>query len=172
MGTDYKTTIPTDTTTGGVETITTEHHEVHEGGAYVIAHSGTKNSSEEINIVFTTPALATAGIHLTVAASGSGVSTLAIREGAVSSGGSAATARNRNRNSANTSTLTSPVTDATVSSSGTVLFSLGIGAGQKESGEHRGDEFLLKASTKYALQLTSGAASNALRLVANWYEED
>lgn len=172
MSLDQKTTIPADYMGGAVVTVDEAHHEAHDGSAFVIVHSGTKNSTEYICITFTTPALATASIHMVVYASGSGVSTLEIGEGATASGGSGATVVNRNRNSSATTSLTGSAVDDAVSALGTTIYALGIGAGQNNGDEHRNDvEFILKASTKYALKLTSGAATNALRLIASWYEE-
>ena len=88
---------------------------------------------------------------------------------------------NRNRNSANTTTLledsNGTFTAGNVNlnpdnpTSGTCIYDEHFGSGQSRGGATTGrNEFILKQNTTYAITITSEAASNDVELILDWYE--
>ena len=152
------------------------HAEVHAGNHYRAGTTGTYGSGTAANLVITAPA-GLSRIHMIPGASSSGAGTLTFNEAATTSGGSAYTSWNRDRNSLNTTTAVI-VTGGTVSNAGTVMpgypILLGGGIGVNAyGGDARGNqEWMLKAGSKYLFQFTSGTNGNVVTLDLDFYEEE
>jgi hypothetical protein len=90
--------------------------------------------------------------------------------GAVGSGGSARTAYNHSRNSANTTFITATGSQ-TMTTTGTGLTFSNFGSGQVAGGQVHGEgEFILKNATTYGFIIESNAASNLISYNLCWYE--
>lgn len=157
------------------------HHEIHEGDAYSVGVSdASANSTELVEIYFKTPAAATPQkrMHGIFERSGTGAFTFEIVEGVTfSTGGTAATAYNRHRDSANTSSAQTLLTGATTTSDivtasgGTTIWTETIGSGKTTGGTSRGtEEWIFKSNTEYLAKVTSNAAAIGISLNMSWYE--
>lgn len=154
------------------------HHEIHEGDSFslFISDLGAADT-EQVQLYFVTPNTSEL-IHIVVSTYGSGSHVLTITEGITySAGGTAGTARNRNRNSANTSACTLKTgsdggADLITYTGGTVIWSETSGAGRLQAGSTRGiQEWILKSNTAYIIETTNSAGSPAvLDMNAVWYE--
>lgn len=154
------------------------HHEIHEGDAFSLYIGDVDAANtEQVQLYFVTPNTAELS-HMVVSSYGSGEHVLTITEGITySAGGTAGTARNRNRNSANTSSCTLKTgsdggADLITYTGGTVIWSETVGAGRQQGGSTRGtQEWILKANTAYIIEDTNSSGSPAvLDLNAVWYE--
>ena len=177
----------TDKSTNALMTIDYEHHELH-GGSLFTCHyvQEVTDIADRSVIAFTTPAAKQ--IHMIVHASCTAASHLLILEGAVgtAAGATDLTVYNRNRNSDNTSELTSidgtegsvsyySLTTDTAITGGTEIYKEYIGAGQQgqaAGGASRGsEEWILKASTVYDIELKAiDANTNNQNVELIWYE--
>jgi hypothetical protein len=159
------------------------HHEVHEGDSYsLFVQEVGISDTETIEILIETPAVADPQkrVHLIASHEGSVAHIFTIEQAATySSGGTAATAINRQFGSIKTTALQSAytgITSGNIVTGGTpaTKWSELLGAGRTNGGGNRGtDEFVLAPNTEYLFQLTSaggaGSACNAwIGLV--WYE--
>lgn len=107
-----------DATTGGIKVIETDHHEVHEGNVYNIQDSDTDISTGDspnfLSICFDTPNMTNSWVHAVASVYASGGMLFEMYENPPTvTGGSVGVSNNRNRNSANTTTVTTPLTDTT-----------------------------------------------------------
>lgn len=168
-----------DTTTGGLVTLETIHHEVHEGEMF---HTGYTNSNlangNNVDMLFVTGAKEA---HATWEVFAGGQVTVTLYEAPTVAGGSEGTALtvyNMKRAS-----LNAPVSAAyhtpTVGATGTTTLVNGrilpggnspttrVGGGIKS-----GAEWILKPSTKYLLRANnSSGGAIACNVVLEWYEE-
>ena len=185
---------PVDTGTGAVPTISTEHLEVHEGDTYTVNFQNAVTTTGQMTAIgFNTPAAASGYVHVVFLAESSAASDFRVVEAPSvdASEGTETTPYNRNRNSANTSGVTSIETvpaagevttynetqaaTANITET-TVIYQESIGtAGNpvtSSGGLSRGTvEFVLAASTQYIFMLDA-TTTTAMdhNLVINWYE--
>lgn len=163
-----------DTYSASQVTISHAHSEIHEGDAYTISMVVALTAGTTFNCIFTTPANPKR-VHFffDCRTAGNGITTT-FYEGASITGGTPATAINRNRNVTTTAGLTiahSP----TVSGNGTQIFTTYLDATKQSGGSsaHSTDEFILKPSTVYLMSLVVDAGQNAtFSGRAEWYEAD
>ena len=153
------------------------HQRNHDGRGYfaykLAPDSAPLASAASINIVLASPS----GVfpHVTVDAMCLGDAELYIYEGASTTGGTAFTPINRNRNYAvsNVSQV-AMVINPTVTSVGTEIDAQIIpgGSGKKSSGGAAGSlEYVLKPLTNYLFRLTNvNGAAHAASLQIEWYE--
>ena len=153
--------------TNQLRTIEIEHHEIHEGESFSAVYQATKDDAETLDLQITTPA--TEYLHSVLEASSTLEAEVALYEAPTTSGGTAVTAYNRNRNSQNVAAATVAHTP-TVSAVGTLLAATTIGTGKSVGGNLRGiSEWILKPSTKYLLRITSGSNGNIITATLDWY---
>ena len=153
------------------------HQRNHDGRAFfaykLFPDSAKLAAGASINIAMAAPA----GVypHITIDALCLGDAELYIYEGSTTSGGTAFTPINRNRNH----TITNPsqvamVIDPTVSAVGTEIDAQIIagGAGKKSGGGTAGSlEYVLKPLTTYLFRLTNvNGTAHAAYLTLEWYE--
>jgi hypothetical protein len=101
---------------------------------------------------------------------GSGAGNIAWYETTVSTGGSAVTPLNHNRNSANAPAI-DVVESCTLTTTGTLFGPDRFGSGQVAGGQARADnEWILAQNTKYAFVIRSEAASNKVAGTLSFYE--
>lgn len=160
-----------------LNTIAQGHHEIHEGDHYGIEVTASLNAAQAIEILFTTPASGGKELHLTWSAFSAGGAHIELHEAVgYTSGGTAATPVNNNRNSTNTSAATGARTGtpagALVYTAGTIIHGPQyLSSGQIASGgDRRENEFVLKYNTTYVLRVVSDVASIRCWLEAMWYE--
>jgi hypothetical protein len=168
-----------DPLTGALITIDTDHHQIHEGDYFTFSTKITITPSGTYNFVFQTPASSSATIHYRPANIVSSADKLDILfyEGCSTSGGTVATAQNRNRISTAVSTFVVAY-NVTVTSSGTLFNTSYIpgatGIGGSRSGGEIGaiNEWILKHSTNYCGRLINGSTTdNTVLVIITWYEE-
>ena len=160
-----------------VITVDVNHQRNHDGRAYyaykIAPDSAKLADGASINIVLASPS----GVfpHVTVHGMCLGDAELYIYEGTVTTGGTAFTPVNRNRNYAvsNVSEV-AMVINPTVTSVGTELDAQIIpgGTGKKSSGGTAGSlEYVLKPLTNYLFRLTNvNGTAHAASLNLEWYE--
>ena len=157
---------------GAVVTLEPDHYEIHEGDHYFICSYESKNVTEQINYIVTTPntdkylhmvfdVFATDKVSVNVYEAISGVTIGA---------GSTIIPKNNNRNSSNLSVGTFVKDPDTVSNLGTLLFSQSSGANKDAGNISRDKEIILLKNTSYLFRIISGANSNIISYCANWYE--
>jgi hypothetical protein len=160
-----------------VITVDVNHQRNHDGRAfyaYKIAPDTAKLAAgASINIVLASPS----GVypHITVYGMCLGDAELYIYEGASTTGGTAFTPVNRNRNYAvSNQSQVAMVINPTVTSVGTEIDVQLIpgGSGKKASGGAAGSlEYVLKPLTNYLFRLTNvNSAAHAASLTLEWYE--
>ena len=170
-------TFSLDNSTQSIQTVDYAHHEIHSGSSFFIHNSATIANNEVNTISFKTPN-STKQVHFTYEVSASGAGTFDLLESVTSvAGGTASTPLNRYRDSTTTSTVTAPLkgdttgADPVVPTGGTNIYSIELGAGQRDGGEDRSThELILKKNAIYLLRFTSTGAGNKTSLIANWYE--
>ena len=134
---------------------------------------GEAAPADTIELTFTTPAAGT-GIYATFNAfCSTAAAVFTLREGftAGGTGGGALSLVNLNRNSTNTSSLTSPlITNTVITSGGTVLHQETLTAGiVTNNGLDDNHPWVLKHSTKYGISVYLAAAGVA-RVSMHWIE--
>jgi len=177
----------TDQSTNKLVTIEFDHHRIHDGSMFSAHYVQEVTDTDDRSIIaFTTPA--DKEIHLIAHVAATAAAVHYILEGAVGTALSATdlTVYNKDRNSDNTSLLTSidgtvgavsyySLTTDTGITGGTVLYEEYIGAGKIGSaaeGSSRGaNEWILKKSTVYDIELKSlDANTNQHHVHLDWYE--
>jgi hypothetical protein len=157
-----------------------EHHQIHEGETYVYCdlQTGGLSSGSNYDIRLKSPNLpaTTQTPHLLVEIIASDTCEVYLHETVTwTSGGTAATAYNRNRNSTNTPGMALYVnggTALTVNSVGTVVHTWYLVAGKLSSASDRSvNEIDLKTNVEYMLRLTSRASGLKFLIRLNWYED-
>jgi hypothetical protein len=157
--------------------IDVNHQRNHDGRAFfaykIAPDSAPLGASASIDIVLASPS----GIfpHVTVEAMCLGNAELYIYEGTATTGGTAFTAINRNRNYAvSNPSQSAMVINPTVTSVGTEIDAQIIagGAGKKSAGSSGGSlEYVLKPLTNYMFRLTNvNGTAHAASLQLEWYE--
>ena len=160
-----------------VITVDVNHQRNHDGRAYyaykIAPDSAKLADGASINIVLASPS----GVypHITVNGMCLGDAELYIYEGTVTTGGTAFTPVNRNRNYAvSNQSQVAMVINPTVTSVGTELDAQIIpgGTGKKSSGGTAGSlEYVLKPLTNYLFRLTNvNGTAHAASLTLEWYE--
>lgn len=150
--------------------IQTDHHEVHEGEAFRVCQSTINLNGNPLTFSWTTPLSGTEKMHLVIAATSAGQGQLTFLEApAIGAAGIAATAFDKNRDTANTSSATNLQTGA-VLVGGTTLCLIDWGNRSQAGGGDRGvNEWVLAINTIYAVTLT-GTANTPGAIELNWYE--
>lgn len=160
-----------------VITVDVNHQRNHDGRAYfaykIAPDSAPLAADASINIVLASPS----GIYPNITVDGMclGDAELYIYEGTSTTGGTAFTPVNRNRNYAvSNPSQVAMVINPTVTSVGTEIDAQLIpgGAGKKSSGGAAGSlEYVLKPLTNYLFRLTNvNSAAHAASLTLEWYE--
>lgn len=171
-----------DKMTNNLTVMTADHRYIHEGLAFTFpSDTGAINASAAYSLSLITPADSVKKyVHFRPLnyATTANITSISIREDDTATGGSIATAINRNRNSKNTSkaVLTYGVT---AGGAGTLVFLDVVGAGssvQTRTGGSAGagEEIVFKPNTKYTITFTNIGSSTATTVYYNfmWYEEE
>lgn len=166
--------LPVDSATGAVQTIDWEHSRIHSSKAFLVNGKHTIANGASLDILLSNPAgnyphLRAATANVT----GAPFDVCIYEAPTVSANGTAATARNLNRNSAATANLLA-YTGPTVTGTGTEL-ECSIVPGAKQTGGSGIDniqmEWVLKANTLYLVRFTNnsgGSEDASIKLF--WYE--
>lgn len=164
-----------DSVTEALMTITYPHHEIHDGSRYFYAELITLGNSGTREILITTTDTAKHG-HFTMEISANKETVVRLFEDSDSTGGTALTPRNRNRNYPDAATISLAHTP-TVTTDGTLLIIEQFGeatgpATSKAGGTTSGGrlELVLKQNTKYLLRITSASDTNDINIILDWYE--
>ncbi len=164
---------PIDVLSQALETITDEHHEIHQGHSYTVTDVQSV-STTTFKWQVTTPDT-DRHAHMLFEVEGTGEISLVVTEGSDRDDGGALSEINRDRNSAETSDVIVTTTPVNGSTDGaTTILSIragatGQGAKTVEGGGSRGqNEFILKQNTKYVIAVTTFAAIY-VTLELNWY---
>lgn len=157
--------LPQDPISGNVTTIGPEHAVIHDGTHFTLTYNKLVNSAASVSSVyFTTPSAGSAQYtHFVCGVETDKAATWTFSEDASASVGSALTVYNNNRNSTKASLLTLFGTP-TITTVGTVLETHIIGTSgnpnsQTGGGVEARNEWLLKPSTNYLIQITTVSAS-------------
>ena len=168
---DYIDKIPIDIKSGNVLILEPTHGAIHDGVNFNATFAGTTSTS--MNMMVTTGTAGSGYIHFTASVEANKAFTFNFCEAPTATGGTAITSYNHLRSSA----VTSPVTvtkNPTVTTIGTtILESHIVGATNPASkvgggAEHK-NEWLLKPSTKYLLNVVDATATTAVIIAANYY---
>jgi len=173
----------TDDMTSVLMSIDYPHHEIHGGSMYSISiYDADLDTDDELTIAFTTDD-SLKWMHAIPLVSNSSASLFEILESPTITvdSGSQQVAVNNNRNSSNTSLISSIETTPTIGSAtinptitadGTVIYSeiIGFGRGGGASSTRGVGEKILKQNTTYAYRLTGLADNGAASLAVVWYE--
>ncbi len=173
MTSTFSISHPIDALSQALETITDEHHEIHQGHSYTVSDVQSV-STTTFKWQVTTPDTENFA-HMIFQVDGTGEIFLVVTEGSDRTDGGALAEINRDRNSTETSDVivtTTPTAGAT--DGATTILSIragatGQGAKTVEGGGSRGqNEFILKRNTKYVISVTTFAAIY-VTLELNWY---
>jgi len=181
-----------DKATNALNTISYEHHEIHSGGSYTCHYNNTCTNTGEMTVIAFNTGNTAKWVHLVAEVSATAAAYFAVYETtSIDNGeGTALTIYNRNRNSSNTSTVSTIDATPTVGSASsydetaaaganitttTELVRTYLGAGQKvtaSGGDSRGvAEFVLKQNTQYAFMVVSTTDDdNTHNIVLDFYE--
>jgi hypothetical protein len=164
-----------DTSTRSLTNISYEHHEIHEGEAYVTTYAvDTLDDTDTAELLIETPNT-TKWAHLIVDVMGTHDTTIVFSETSTKTTGTAMNEVNRNRNSGNTAGIVVTHTPGGAGA-GTTIYTAIFGADATPAsggvfGNHRGRaEFILKQNEKYLLVVTSATDGNRVSIFLNWYE--
>lgn len=168
-----------DGVSGHQTAIDSAHAHIHEGEGYTTEHNAAGASGTKATITFTTPS-GSKLIHLITHARSNVEAFYTLGEGptitADTGTNKAPTARNRSNIVASivigtrTATANNITFGATVSDFGTILEQLHFGLGKIGGEDRADDEWILKPSTTYALEIESQANSSEIFIEADWYE--
>lgn len=169
-GTGETDEVRIDASTNSLQIVEYEHHEIHSGSHYFICGTQALSNGEVVDFTVVTPDT-TEYAHMTFQIEGTGAISVAIHEGAVVNvAGSAVTAYNNNRNSANTTNLTIRTGD-TFTGTGTVIYAVQTGANKIAGNVERSREIVLDRNNTYIFRITNQTAlANQLSYCAEWYE--
>lgn len=147
------------------------HSKIHGGEAFSAAHSVSVGTGTAVTVLVTTPATGECHLDFSVEATNSGTWTFS--EAPNASGGTAIVAYDKNRISANVSTVTNTHT-ATYVSSGSVIESHCIGtAGQGNSSgggaSQSRHEYVLHESTLYLIRFVALNAATNVAVNLSYY---
>ena len=162
-----------DIITGALVSVDELHHEIHDGEHFSATFAETIGSGSASVLLLETPGSAVAEIHFVADLESSAAGTLIFSETPNATVGTAVTAYNNKRTSG-TSALTTVTSSGAVTTTGTILGNMVVGAGgagNKVGGESGArNEWILNNDARYLLQYTASAASNVAWNVL-WYEE-
>jgi|WetSurMetagenome_2_1015567.scaffolds.fasta_scaffold225413_2 hypothetical protein len=171
-----------DFSTGGIQTISTEHAQVHSGDHYFLTDSNTiaAGTSDVIDYLIVVPNTTT-WPHMTVDADGTLITSFAMYENCVafatSDGYTQLTPYNNNRNSSNTATtqIWKKVGSSDASSDfGTLIYTYSSGTtsvlSNAPSQPRESKEMILMQGVKYIYRIISGSAANLVNAIFSWYE--
>ncbi|MCK4258745.1 MAG: hypothetical protein KAX49_07190 [Halanaerobiales bacterium] len=159
-----------DDTSGAMEIVEYEHHEIHEGNHFFICdYDDTLGIGDTIEFVITTPNTLK-WAHMLFDFSSILGAELEVYEGSSDVvGGTSTTPTNNNRNSGTTSDLTL-LKDPTSITDGTRIAGYLAGANRTAGFNSRNREIILKQDTIYLFRFTSDANLNAITFCGEWYE--
>jgi hypothetical protein len=156
----FSNTNPIDTVSGNMLILEPEHGAIHDGVHFTASWSGT--TATTLNTLITTGTARSGIIHFAAEADGNKAFTFELWESPTATGGTAVTSYNNSRLSSNTTpiTITKNPTITTVGT--TLLEAQRVGSSNPASriggGAKHSNEWVLKASTKYLLQVTAVSA--------------
>ena len=181
-----------DKATHALSVIEYPHHEVHGGSAFTCHFSNDCTNTGEMTVIAFNTGDSKKWVHLVAEVTATAAAYFAVYETtSIDNGeGTTLTIYNRNRNSSNTSTVSTIEATPTVGSATsfnegqanganitttTELVRTYVGAGEKvnaSGGDTRGvSEFVLKQNTQYAFMLVSTTDDdNTHNIVLDWYE--
>lgn len=166
-------TIPIDDAVNAAIFINNEHHEIHEGDAYYITYVATGVASGSNADLLLLPPNTTTRCHLVWSVDTNEETEFYLYEAGNVTGGTAVTAYNHDRNSANAATLAVTHTP-TVTTTGTLIYHnyQGLTGGTTHFGsqERREQEMIMKQNTTYLFRVTSRGAGNDISIYISWYE--
>lgn len=161
-----------DASTLALNTVEYEHHEIHSGSFYRAGFQKDVANGGTAILAITTPNT-TKWLHFRAAVDLELEATVKLYENPTSStGGTAVTPRNANRNSTNTSGAT-VASDPTVNLTGAVVLgNLILGSGRSSGGNSSAEyEWVLKQNTTYLVHVTNNTANaNQINIRCQWYE--
>lgn len=143
--------------------ITPEHHEIHCGDSYTAHRIVDLANGASDNVLITVPNETGTGqsqklYHLNVRGSNEGEVIWYMYEAPTTTDNCTAIANyNRNRNSSNTTGLTTYHTP-TITDDGTLILVAHSGSGKGVGGDRKSEEIVLKNNTKYLLRCTNQTA--------------
>lgn len=146
---------------GAPVVIDIDHHEVHCGDSYMATRTVDLGNGATDTIIINVPNEDVKRYHMTFAVTSELEVNFDLYEGATTvADGTALTQFNRNRNSSNTTALTTFHTPNTPAG-GTLIETLHWGSGRSAGGDTRGSrEIPLKNNTKYRVVVTNSTANN------------
>jgi len=160
-----------DKSTFNLNTISQEHHEIHEGDHYYVEGFTTLDSGAVLKVGLTTPN-GSKWAHFTWNIGANGVLITRLYEDAGISGGVSITPLNNNRNSPNTSALI--ISQAVSGTGGTIVSQTSVGGEVFKASiggvSDRKDELILKSGTDYRREFISSSDDNIISFKASWYE--
>ena len=163
-----------DGTTHALTVIDYAHHETHGGSSYWAYRSATLGNAEVLTIGFTTPNTAK-WAHLLMRVDLTAVATLDILEDCTSlSNGAAFTPKNFNRNSTNTSGMTTLVghtgSDLITPVGGSEIWNETLGTRGLVTTRENATEMIMKQNSIYLFRITNSTSSNQVTFLLSWYE--
>lgn len=169
----------TDRLTNATLSMSTDHNYIHRWKAFTLSgKSGSVAAGASTTISFRTPATKYAHWRPAVWSSTANLGELRIAQGSTFSGGSAATAYNRNHNATTTSGVVIK-TGVTLTVEGTVKYYGTVGTGgtpttRSGGGGGENHELVLKPDTEYTLTFSNigSATATVFYWQLFWYEED
>lgn len=162
--------VRSDSSTHALVGIDYDHHEIHDGTAFMAAtSSGSLASAATHTLAITTPNTAVR-VHITNQAESTGEVTIEWIEGVtVTVAGTALTIYNRRRDSATASACTAQINPTFTG--GTTIRTFRTGSGKTIGGWLRStSEWILQPGVTYALRVTSQAAGVYVEIKSDWYE--
>lgn len=157
---------------GAPVTIDYPHYRIHTGATYTTGYDLDTSNGASLDILVVTPNT-TVRSHFTYEIVAELEAHFTMYEGVTTSNnGTALPSYNRNRNSANTSTLLTYHTPTVSNLGSTLLRRWHSGSGRAYGGGDRGThEFILKQNTSYLLRITNSTTNNNYMAVKlDWYE--
>ena len=169
-----------DSATNTMQTISFEHHEVHEGDHFTYTQGDSDfDIADAVELLIITPDT-TKWAHMVINVAAALDTTVQLYENTAAAGHTVLAAQlaynnNRNNATANTTTINTHNDDG---ADGTLIFSsvFGIATGVGISivtggGATRGEqEWVLKQNSKYVLKVTSGTDNSVMSIKLSWYE--
>lgn len=172
-GDALKTTATVNVPSDGLKVINEFHQRIHDGDAYIISDFDTLGNGGEKELVLSTGAKK---VHLNVIIFAEKAAIYKLFEDPTyTSTSNPVNGINRNRTSANTSTLTIKSFSGKLTS-GTKLIHEEISGGSVGQGNNSSainrdtNEFILKTNSLYSLKIESLSINNKVNWMLNWYE--
>ena len=166
-----------DGVTTALKVIDNAHHEIHEGGSFLMSHTATVGDGSVSELLIITPDTDKFA-HMVFDVSATGQTDVDLYKGTAKTAGTAIpTLINHNLNSAiaNTTLIThTPAGSGDGTKIATAIFGLdlGTGANRRISGGSTGgrNELVLERDTAYLFRVTSGTTGNRITILLDWYE--